>query len=352
MLLAELDELLEPSAERVVPRCPVFARCGGCHYQHADAAFQLERKREILREGLQRIGKLDPPEEIRLISGPAWGYRNRIQLQVQGRRLGFHESGSHRLCPVTECVIASPRLNEALAALRKMTGERRFPRFLRTVELFTNENEIQVNTTEAGTQRVARSFFDWCADRIPGAVSSALEYGAAGEVFRVSPRSFFQVNRCLIDQFVEEALGDAAGESAVDLYAGVGLFSLPLARRFRSVQAVESSLSAVRDLEFNAQRAGLPVSIHRMAAAGFLEGLTQAPDFILADPPRAGLGTQTAAQLIRLSPARLALVSCDPATLARDLAALLGAGYRMEKLTLIDLFPQTFHIESVARLSR
>jgi 23S rRNA (uracil1939-C5)-methyltransferase len=346
---ARLLEVLAPAAGRVEPPCPYFLRCGGCYYQHAQYQTQLELKRQILREVLARIGKLAAPEEIRAISGEPWAYRNRTQLHLAGGEIGFFGTGSHHLVPVDRCPISSPRINEALAALRGMKGERRFPGFITSLELFTNESDVQVNVLESG-RPVARPFFDWCAERIPGYAHDAIEYAVGGGDYRVHHRSFFQVNRFLIEPLIAAALDGAEGETALDLYSGVGLFSIPLARRFRTVTAVETGLSASRDLEFNAARAGVAVEVRRQAVEAFLEGCEKPPDFVLADPPRAGLGKATVRQLLRLKPRLVTIVACDPATLARDLAALVAGGYAIDQLTLIDLFPQTFHIETVARL--
>ncbi|MGB9606457.1 MAG: class I SAM-dependent RNA methyltransferase, partial [Bryobacteraceae bacterium] len=190
------------------------------------------------------------------------------------------------------------------------------------------------------------------AERLPGLIEDALEYAAAGELYRVGHRSFFQVNRFLLGDLVSCALEGAEGSSALDLYAGVGLFSLPLARRFARVTAVESSAWAAADLEHNAARAGLAIQVCRQDAAAFLAGQSQAPDFVLADPPRSGLGREVGRELLRLKPRRLTVVSCEPATLARDLAHLAGGGYRIERLALVDLFPQTHHIEAIVSLLR
>jgi 23S rRNA (uracil1939-C5)-methyltransferase len=350
LLEAELVEVLTSAPDRAWPLCPYFQRCGGCHYQHAGYRFQVAHKRNVLIEVLRRIGKIAPPEFVGTVAGEPWEYRNRTQFHLRGSEIGYMEAGSHRLCAVERCAISSPKINEALGALRSMLRERRFPRFLRSIELFTNESEVQLNVLEA-EQPPARSFFEWCAERIPGAAAGSLDYPAAGYLFRVSHGSFFQTNRFLIDRLVDCALEGAEGETAVDLYAGVGLFSLPLARRFRRVTAVESGGSAFRDLEYNATRAGLSVQAVRSSSEQFLEALSEPPDFVLADPPRAGLGKTVVRHLLRLRPARIVIVSCDPATLARDLGTLVGAGYRLEGLTLVDLFPQTYHIESVARLS-
>jgi 23S rRNA (uracil1939-C5)-methyltransferase len=215
--------------------------------------------------------------------------------------------------------------------------------------LFTNESQMQLNVLE--TERpVARRFFDWCTERLPDLVPGPLDYSAAGFVYQVSGDSFFQVNRYLIDAMIEVALEDAQGESALDLYAGVGLFSLPLARRFGQLTAVESGLSAIRDLRFNASRAGVSLDAQQASVDVFLSGLNAAPDFVLVDPPRAGLGRNVVEQLARLRPPRLTIVACDPATLARDLSGLAAGGYRLNELVLIDLFPQTFHTEAIAHL--
>ena len=298
------------------------------------------------------MGKLEPPSQIRVISGAEWEYRNRVRVRAAGRALGFRQTGSHRLCAIERCPVASPALNEALAVLREMQRDRRFPDFVRGLELFSNEAEVLLSVVEAqpSHRRVARRFFEWAAERIPGAAEVELNYQAAGETFRVSRASFFQVNRFLIDALVTCALEGSSGETAVDLYAGAGLFALPLARRFAQVTAVESFRAAVSDLEFNAERAGLNVTTVCASAESYLERLPAAPDLVVADPPRAGLGKSAVTHLLRLKPGRLVLVSCDPATLARDLAQLLAGGYQLEELVLIDLFPQTPHIESVARL--
>jgi 23S rRNA (uracil1939-C5)-methyltransferase len=167
----------------------------------------------------------------------------------------------------------------------------------------------------------------------------------------VSRKSFFQVNRFLVERLVETALEDA-GQSAEawDLYAGVGLFTLALAKRFERVTAVEGGAGAARDLEWNARRAGLEVRVEQSLAEPFLARCDRPPDFVLADPPRAGLGAGVVRELVRLRPRELVIVSCDPATLARDLAPLAAAGYRLLRLTMVDLFPQTYHMEVVARL--
>lgn len=350
LLTGKVTELREVSPHRVQAPCPHFGRCGGCQYQHAPHEYQLEQKVEILREVFRRVGKLAAPAEIGVIGGEPWHYRNRGQFHIERGEIGFRAAASHRLVPVEECPICSPKLNEALAALRDMMRDTRFPRFLQSLELFTNETETQLNVLE--TERpLARPFFEWCEERIPGASARTIDYRAAGEIFRVGHKSFFQVNRFLVDKLVEEAVPGEGGETALDLCAGVGLFSLPLAQKFAKVTAVESGSGAVRDLEFNASRARLKIHTEQSGVDLFLERLTATPDFVLADPPRAGLGKTVVRELLRLKPARVTIVACDPSTLARDLAPLLAGGYGLRKLTLVDLFPQTYHLETIAELS-
>jgi 23S rRNA (uracil1939-C5)-methyltransferase len=350
LLRARLLQVIDTAPERVAPPCPYFTLCGGCHYQHAACQAQLALKRAILEDQLRRIGKIAPPTEIGVLASEPLFYRNRVQLHIANGALGYREAQSRKLCPIENCPVASPAINAAIAILREMLRDSRWPRFVRVIELFTNETEMQLNVLET-EHPVARRFFDWCAERIPGLVSGALDYPAAGRIWRVSYGSFFQVNRFLIDRLVETALVGAAGQHALDLYAGVGLFSLPLAQRFDSVTAVESGAHASADLRYNAERAGLHLRVEQTDAEAWLEQLVTAPDFVLLDPPRAGVGQRMVARLSQLRPPCLVIVSCDPATLARDLAGLTAAGYRIDSLILVDLFPQTYHLETVVRLS-
>jgi len=322
-----LIEVLQPSASRITPQCPYFQRCGGCQYQHMDYAFQSEQKRAILREVLQRVGKIEFAGEIGVISGEPWRYRNRVQLHIEGGKVGYFSQGSRDLCVIDHCPIASPKLNETI-------GKINAPQASTALELFTNETDVQVNVVD----RVPRLALTALASL---GVTTPIQYNG----FQVSRNSFFQVNRFLIDQLVDCAVADKKGEWAVDLYAGVGLFSVKLAERFAKVTAVESSSSGSRDLAHNFAQTIVNANVE-----DYLAGLNETPDFILADPPRAGLGKQVLRELARIRAPRLTIISCDPATLARDLQALTAGGYRIDKLTLVDLFPQTFHLETVVEL--
>jgi len=344
---ARLLEILTTAPERVEPRdiaCPLFTICGGCHYQHAPYEFQLARKVEILREQLQRVGKIKFEGEISVISGPPLGYRSRAQFHIAKEKIGYLAPRSHDLVPVEgNCPVSSPRLNWALAEMRGRLSDPRFPKFVQALEIFTNETDVQINVIDA-ERAVARRFYDWCESK------AAIEYPTSFGTFRVSPKSFFQVNRFLVEKLVEAALPQSRGETALDLYAGVGLFALPLAQRFASVTAIESSSSAASDLVFNIARSGAAIRMEQTRVEDYLARLDKTPDFVLADPPRTGLGKDVVADLVRLAPPRITVVSCDPATLARDLAGLFA--YQIESLTMVDLFPQTYHLETVAQLRR
>ncbi len=336
---AELMEVLEPSPDRVAAPCPVFARCGGCHYQHAPYEYQLARKSEILREQLRRVGKIDYQGEIAIISGEPLGYRNRAQFHIADGRIGYLAARSRDLVPVEQCPISSPRLNQALAMLRDRMSDPKFPRFVREIEVFTNETAVQINALEYD-RPVAKSFYEWMESTV------AIDYPTSFGAFRVSPRSFFQVNRFLIESLTDAALERATGETGLDLYAGVGLFARRMKEKFERVIAVESGASAVRDLEVNVPG----VTAEHARVEDYLAKLDKTPDFVLADPPRAGLGKIVVASLARLAPPRITIVSCDPATLARDIATL--GKYKIDRLTLVDLFPQTYHLETIAHLER
>jgi 23S rRNA (uracil1939-C5)-methyltransferase len=350
LLRGHSPHILEAASERILPRCEYFANCGGCHYQHAQYAFELEQKLAILRETLQRLGGITYENVIHIVSGEPWYYRNRIQLHFNQGASGFRKAESHDLCAITHCEISSPVLNQAISKLQWAVKQPQWPEFLRSLEIFTNEEQIQLSIVDS-VRPIAARFFRWCKTFLPSVASGAIEYSAAGHAFRISRGSFFQVNRFLIDALAEEVLGETEGAHAVDLYAGAGLFSLALGRRYQTVTAVERGSSAHRDLEWNTARSGPKIRNVKASAEDFLRDLTDVPDLIVADPPRAGIGRDAVRELLRIAPPRLTLVSCDPATLARDARELL-ASYHIERLTLIDLFPQTYHFETVVHLKR
>jgi len=329
-------EVIAAGAARVKAPCPYFEHCGGCQYQHLDYTLQVEQKVAALREVLRRVGKIDFSGDIGAIAGEPWQYRNRVQLHIDRGALGYFEQGSRRLCAIESCPIASPALNRAIEALNSHRAQ--LGSFTSNVELFTNEADVQVNVFE----RAPRSVFS-VFESI--GTSAPIPY----QGFQVSRNSFFQVNRFLVDRLVACAIAERTGDSALDLYAGVGLFSKALAARFGKVTAVESGKSEFRDLTHNL---GDRLSAENATVEEYLARVDSRPDFILADPPRAGLTKHVVAALARIQAPALVIVSCDPATLARDLQGLLAGGYRIHKIALVDLFPQTFHLETVVELQR
>ena len=350
LLRAVRADVTEAAEHRITPRCEYFEGCGGCHYQHADYQTQLHAKKSILRETLARLGALQFEREIKVVSGEPWAYRNRVQLHFANGRSGFHRAGSHEVYGIDHCHISSPVLNEVIGKMAWAVRQPQWPRFLRSLEVFSNEKDVQLTVTDS-TRPVAVRFFEWCGTFLPNTVGGAIDYPAAGYTFRISRGSFFQVNRFLVDELVREVIGDLAGDVALDLYAGAGLFTLPLAQRYRDVRAVERGGAAYRDLEWNVRDQADRIEIVKGSAEEYLRTIKAAPDLIVADPPRVGLGKDVTAELLQIAAPRIVLVSCDPATLARDLKAL-ASRYRVESLTLIDLFPQTYHFETVARLVR
>ncbi len=342
------------SPDRVKPPCPVFTRCGGCHYQHIPYDRQCTFKVEILRETLRRIGGFRWEKEIAALTADPWGYRNRTQLHLRTHdgvaTAGFLAARSHRHVAVQECTINSPKLNATLLALQDCLGSLRSSGAPRTVEFFTNETQVQMNLARR-SRPMPKRFWAYCADRLGiSRAGEPLDYRCGKDRFRVSGRSFFQVNRFLVEELAQLAVGTAEGRLALDLFCGVGLLTVPLARRFQRVVAVDSCVSAMRDLQRNASRAGMPIRAVQAEVNQFMEGFSERPDLVVADPPRAGLGGAAVRQILRLAPPRLHLVSCDAATLARDIKQLVAGGYCVESLTLVDLFPQTYHIETVAIL--
>jgi 23S rRNA (uracil1939-C5)-methyltransferase len=376
---ARARRVLNPSPARVEPHCPYFARCGGCHYQHATYEHQLEIKAAILKESLARIAKLQLETELQIHPSPPWNYRNRTRMRVHSApfALGYYRFGSHSLLPVEECPISSPLINRAIAALWEVGRAGKVPDGSGEIEFFANAEAtrllVQLYVTEsAAPDGLVREFSAALLEALPetaGVVSFRAEAAAhapraealpqmvqgAGELtyhtahhdYRVSAGAFFQVNRHLTDELAKIVTGEREGRTALDLYAGVGLFAVPLARNFERVVAVESSQISHSDLQYNS-----PENVKAVHATTeqYLQRSINTPDLVVVDPPRGGLGEAVAQALGRLQGPRLTYVSCDPATLARDLRVLSAAGYAIEQAHLVDLFPQTFHLESVLQL--
>jgi 23S rRNA (uracil1939-C5)-methyltransferase len=392
-----LNRVLTASAERVTPACPYFTNCGGCNLQHASYELQLEAQRQILSETLQRAG-VSPPVEIQTLAAAPYHYRNRIRLHVHAPspgqpdwQVGYLARRSGRLLPICQCPIAAASLEAAIRALSQPSVSGLAPSEVSEVELFTNHDESALLLAVwcvAPAQDFFARFSTWInacqrslptligaaafAERTPGFAPTVvarigqphLNYRVAGEDYRVSAGAFFQTNIRLLNAFVEHVIATVAPEAVSniwDLYAGVGLFARAFARSGAFVTAVEASPLSAKDLAHNLN--GLPG--HAVHVEATIEQylashsprprqMTRngAPDAIFVDPPRAGLGKVVTQSLSRIAAPRLIYLSCDPSTLARDLRALLDSGYHCEQLTLVDMFPQTGHIESLAVLRR
>jgi 23S rRNA (uracil1939-C5)-methyltransferase len=383
---AAVAQLVTPSPNRVAGRCPYFERCGGCHYQHIPYERQLDFKAQIVRETLQRVARLDLASEIRLHPSPPWNYRNRTRLHVRTApefALGYYRFASRDFLPIRECPISSPLINQAISLLTELSGLS-CPPEVEELEFFADAADAQL-IAWAFCQREARppTLIRWAeslrrefpimaglhffaasrspegspaAKPIASSGAQSLLYQTSHGSYQVSAGAFFQVNRHLIEELVSVVTSGVTGSLAFDLYAGGGLFSLPLARVFRHIFAVESSQTSFADLRHN-----VPASVKAVSArtgdylkSGYSKsrGRSESPDLVVLDPPRTGAGTTVIRHLADLGPQRVRYVSCDPATLARDLAPLVSSGYRIEEAHLFDLFPQTYHIESVMLLAR
>ena len=387
---AKLDRVLAPSPQRVEPLCPYFGRCGGCNYQHMEYAAQLRFKAEILRETLRRTAKLDLQQEIALHASEPWAYRNRTRMQVRHEpqfALGYFRYSSHSLLPVETCPISSALINEAIRWTWQLGSDGRVPTSLHGLQFFANQEDskllVEAYVHPSNDAKECQPFGAELRHSIPQLVGivvfptsaveddsrqrtsltsthaelsqvigeSSLSYEVAGADYRVSGGSFFQTNRYLIDKLVNVVVGARTGRAALDLYAGAGLFTQNLARNFDHVIAVEASPHSFADLRHNV---AVNVRCVRMMTEAFLaeRAAKLAPDLVVLDPPRAGLGEKATKALCRMSAPHVTYVSCDPATLSRDLRVLLESGYRVEQAHLVDLFPQTYHMETVLHLVR
>ena len=352
---AEAVEILSPSPRRVDPPCEVFGECGGCQLQHADYPYQLEMKREILREAFRRIGKTDvapgtaPPLE-------PFGYRYRGRFRVDGEEVGFHASQSHRLVPVSRCPLMIDAINAVLPGLRGLGR-------------FAKVSEVQV----AGDGLRASAFFpgvpfgtgmvEHLAGRTGGVLSGArfedrswgeerITLPLEGISYSVSPGGFFQANWRMNQAMVRRIgaiLGESAGARLLDLYAGAGNFALPLAAKVREIVAVEGEGRSFKELRGNVRENALGnVRVVRSSVETYRpEGRF---DALVLDPPRAGLSERSLARVREIAAGKILYVSCNPSTLARDVRSLSDR-YDLSSLEMHDFFPNTHHVEALAVLT-
>jgi len=338
VLFASIEEIVAPSSLRIEPPCPYFGRCGGCDFQQLSYEAQLAAKAEIIRDCLHRIARLENVPEIVVTPSPdQWRYRMRATWQIDQEEgaIGYYERGSRRVCDVVDCAVLRPELQGQLEAVRASPADQ-FPPGLKHLDVVAGEVGVSF----------APAFAEF--------ETHELSLTVRGEVYRYNAEAFFQINPSLLGPLIDFALAGAVGKSALDLYSGVGLFTLPLARHFESVLAVEATPMAARFARRNLQDAGLSNArvITATVTDWFRSGPVSSTDFILLDPPRAGAESAVIKGIIDLRPSAISYVSCDPATLARDLKKLLAGGYVIEGVLGFDLFPQTHHVETVVRFGR
>jgi 23S rRNA (uracil1939-C5)-methyltransferase len=357
---ARLVDVLEASPERIQPRCAHFGLCGGCHYQHLSYASQLAAKTTILREQLERIGGLGDLLVAEIIPSPlSYQYRNHLQFHLTAEgRLGYHQSRSDLVLAIQECHLPEATLGQVwpLLDFESIPEIERLSLRLGAaddVQLVLESRtpippELNVEDLPLSVVHLSQD------DALVLAGSARLVMEVLGRSFAVSAGSFFQVNTLMAGEMVRHVLNlleqhQTLGpdKTVLDVYCGVGLFSAFIAPRVGRLIGIESSASAAEDFVLNLDEFD-HVELYEAPAEEALPAIGAQPDAVLVDPPRAGLERQALDGLVRMRPALLIYVSCDPATLARDARRLVAAGYRLEQVTPFDLFPQTYHIESLS----
>lgn len=336
LLFAEIVEILEPSKDRVSPKCEYFGICGGCDFQQMSYQSQLEAKIGIIKDCLERIGKVNFQGEISIISSPKdFGYRSRAQWHADTRKkqIGYFKRNSHNIIDVETCVVLDENLQKTLTDLHENLNWEQFWAESAKIEVAGSEDKVSLYSTEIiePTEKINFTVLD-----------NKYFYNAEG---------FFQGNLSLIKELIETAISGAEGKLALDLYCGVGLFSLPLAKTFEKVIGIEANEKAIEFAKENAElgRIGSAEFYTENVGTWLTENSLENVDFVLLDPPRAGTEKETIERIMQIKPKNISYVSCDPATLARDLR-ILTEHYSIESITALDLFPQTHHIETVVRL--
>lgn len=362
-------ELVKPSPERVTPECPIASSCGGCDLMHLSRSAELAEKAGMLAQALERVGGVSVPPTAVQSAGEPLGYRSRVRFHVgQGGKLGFFARGSHRLVEVPSCVVADPRINAALASIRRLA--RRFPDALTgfsDVELRAGEREVSARfVARDGIKPIAAEPLLRALGKELRVAASAREAERLCERRAVDAQTFVEipadafsqinvaVNRELVAAVVEGARARGL-TSFCDLFAGVGNFALPLARSGLEGVMIERTPSAVQAARRAAAEQGLGKLLAREAdaeqALGELVRAGRRFELLVLDPPREGAAGVVAA-VAGLQPRAIAYVACDPVTLSRDLKALLAAGLRVESVSAFDMFPRTHHFESLVWLDR
>lgn len=354
---------LVPSPDRVPPPCPYFGICGGCHFQHMMQPVQAEMKLQILRDQLQRIGKINQPPILGLITGEkAWNYRNQLQFHpTKTGKLGFMDRSGRQPIEISTCLLAMQGIADTwpMVDLAPEPGLRRV--------VFREDSDGEVMLVLEGEDEdppemeiqlpISAAYLDGGGRSVNLAGEDQLRYTVAGRELWVSPESFFQVNLEIAERMVQELsarLELTPNTEVLELYSGVGLFSQILAERAGNLVAIETSPSACFDFAENLDSFE-NVSLYEGAVEDVLPALVGSlprPELVLLDPPRAGLHPRARQALLALKPVRIAYISCDPSTLARDLKEFIAAGYELDSVQAFDMFPQTYHVETISILKK
>ena len=355
----EVVEILEPSPHRVIPRCKHFGVCGGCHHQNLPYQEQLRAKTEILRDQLKRIGKIEnPPVQAMVASPSAWNYRNHVQFHLtEEGKLGYRRAKEPTLFAIEECHLPEGSINSFWPQLAFEGGTDIDRVSLRLGEIEDLMLVLESDSPGAPQLEIEAEIsvvhlFEGNPMVIAG--SDHLVFPVLGRDFRVSAASFFQVNTAMAEKMVQHLMANlpmARTSTVLDLYCGAGLFSAFLAPQCGRVIGIESSPAACEDYSFNLDEFD-NVELYEGLAEDVIPYLEAKPDIVLVDPPRAGLETRVVDGILTLDPHLITYVSCDPSTLARDAARLIRGGYRLNDVTPFDLFPQTYHIESISLFER
>lgn len=359
---AELLEVIKASPERIAPKCPHYTACGGCHLQHLPYPAQLRVKTDILRDQLARIGKIANPPVREIVPSPdEWNYRNHIQFHLdEDANLAFvaaqtdsarHDAAPLNLLPITECHLPEAALNALWPTLDFEPGAP-----LNRISLRAGDDLMLIlesDTPEAPEMELESDISVVHLVEDDPVILAGGDYiviEVLGRPFKVSAASFFQVNTPMAAKMVEhllETLPISPTSTILDVYCGVGLFSAFFAPRVKKVIGIEAAPSSCEDFGVNLDEFD-NVELYEAPAEDALPQLKDYADTVILDPPRAGLDRAVIDALIAKKPETIAYVSCDPSTLARDAARLLAGGYKLKQVTPFDLFPQTYHIESIS----
>ncbi|OGW51829.1 MAG: 23S rRNA (uracil-5-)-methyltransferase RumA [Nitrospirae bacterium RBG_19FT_COMBO_42_15] len=400
---AELIQVLEPSPHRIAPACPIYHDCGGCQWMHIDYPFQVQSKREILAETFKRTLKMDDIAIQPLIPSSPLNYRQRVQFKVHpvrdkapkapgGRwqpvsngvkhenskyQIGYYKKETHQLVDVNECLLLRPLLNKALKKIEELlnsgkisqlkdlkelhmhcsSDERAMVFILYADEISKDElNNLFKEIKEAVSEATGIIFIDKYKKRII-AGSPFIEEELQGISFRISGDSFSQIdwvqNKILV-KLALDYIGDAQYKNALDLFCGIGNFTLFIAKNADNVIGMDSGKTAIDDAKYNSKK-NLISNISFMyndVKYGMASLLAEGKrfDLVLIDPPRNGVGKDSVNAIVRLQPSKIIYISCNPVTLSRDIAHFKAKGYELKRLQAVDMFPQTYHIETVAEL--